>query len=56
MSSLYDQIIEAIPELENSIEFRNGMIIIQDDSDGLGEYIAEWNSSKKIPKGLKIGK
>jgi hypothetical protein len=31
-------------------------IILQDDSDGQGAYIAEWNYPKPIPEGLKLGK
>lgn len=54
--SLYEQIIEALPELENSLAFENGEIILQDDSDGLGAYIAVWNYSKPLPDGFKIGK
>jgi hypothetical protein len=33
-----------------------GSIKLQDDSDGKGVYIAEWNYSEPIPDGLKIGK
>jgi hypothetical protein len=32
------------------------IIMLQDDSDGLGAYIAVWNYSKPIPDGLKLGK
>jgi hypothetical protein len=31
-------------------------IILQDDSDGVGAYIAEWKYSKPIPEGLTLGK
>ena len=31
-------------------------IKLQDDSDGVGVYIAEWNYAKPIPEGLKLGK
>jgi len=54
--SLYEQIIEVYPELEGSDNFRDGTIILQDDSDGLGAYVREWNYSKPLPNGLKIGK
>jgi hypothetical protein len=54
--SLYDQIIAAFPELENTRSFIDGTIILQNDSDDAGDYIAEWNYSKPIPDGLKLGK
>jgi len=34
---------------------RTGSILLQDDGDGV-QYIAEWNYSKPIPKGMKLGK
>ena len=51
---LYETIIEAYPEL-TSIDFTTN-IILQDDSDGLGAYIREWNYSEPIPEGLTLGK
>ena len=54
--SLYEKIIEIYPELENSGKFFNGTIILQNDSDGLGDFIAAWNYEKPIPEGLKLGK
>jgi hypothetical protein len=52
---LWQKIIEALPELDGLVLFENG-IELQDDSDGVGAYIREWNYSKPIPKGLKLGK
>jgi len=54
--SLYDQIIEAYPELENSSSFIDGTIILQNDSDGVGDYIAKWDYEQPIPEGLTLGK
>jgi hypothetical protein len=54
--SLYDQIIAAYPELEGSDVFRYGVILLQDDSDGDGVYIAAWNYSEPLPEGLTVGK
>ena len=54
--SLYNQIIEAYPELETSDAFTDGTIKLQDDSDGVGAYIREWNYSQPIPEGLTLGK
>jgi hypothetical protein len=52
--SLYEKIIAEYPELEGSPEFINGSIRLQNDGDG--DYIAKWEYSKPLPKGLKIGK
>lgn len=54
--SIYQKVIETYPELENGLEFRLGKIIIQDDSDGQGDFIAKWDYDKPIPEGLKLGK
>lgn len=51
---LWQTIRETYPELTEEDFIKN--IILQDDSDGLGAYIAAWNYSKPIPKGLKLGK
>lgn len=54
--TLYEQIIVAYPELEGTNNFSNGTIILQNDSDGLGDYIAKWEYSKPLPEGMKVGK
>lgn len=54
--SLYDEIISIYSELQGSDLFINGVIILQNDSDGLGDYIAKWEYDKPIPAGLKLGK
>jgi hypothetical protein len=54
--TLYEQIIAIYPELTDEDFGSNGSIRIQDDSDGLGAFIATWEYSKPIPKGLKLGK
>jgi len=52
--SLYEKIIAEYPELlEMPDEFVNGSIRLQNDGDG--DYIAKWEYSKPLPKGLKIG-
>ena len=56
--SLYSEIIEVYPELTitpEKDEFLNGTIVLADDGDGIN-YIKEWNYSKPIPAGLKLGK
>ena len=53
--NLYDKIITEYPELENSDIFVD-KIILQNDSDGVGDYIAKWDYSQPIPEGLTLGK
>jgi hypothetical protein len=53
--TVYETIIAAYPELENADLFGAG-IILQDDSDGQGAFIAEWNYSQPLPEGMKVGK
>jgi hypothetical protein len=42
------------PEITDNDFFKT--IILQDDSDGQGAYIAEWNYSQPLPEGMKVGK
>jgi len=39
--SLYQKIIQIYPELA-TFDFASGVIILQNDSDGKGDYIAKW--------------
>ena len=39
---MYEKIIKLYPELEN-FYFASRLIIIQNDSDGKGDYIKSWN-------------
>ena len=39
---MYDKLIKIYPELAN-FDFANGVITLQNDSDGKGDYIAKWN-------------
>lgn len=51
--NLQEQIIEIYPELQDNIDiFMGRVILIQNDSDGRGEYIAEWNYSQPLPETL----
>jgi hypothetical protein len=54
--SLYDEVIAFYPELTMSNLFGDGTITLQNDSDGKGDFIREWNYSKPLPAGLKLGK
>ena len=40
--ALYNDIVAALPELEDLLAFSNGTIILQNDSDDAGDYIAKW--------------
>ena len=53
--SIYEIIVDAYPELLDYKLFDKN-IVLQDDSDGIGAYIAKWEYSQPIPTGLKLGK
>lgn len=41
--TLYEKVMKLYPELtENDFGFLGGTIILQNDSDGRGDYIAKW--------------
>jgi hypothetical protein len=41
--SLYDRVIALYPELKDTPEvFANGVIVLQNDSDDKGDFIAKW--------------
>jgi len=54
--TLYNDLVAALPELEASPAFADGTIILQNDADAAGDYIAKWDYSKPLPKGFKVGK
>jgi hypothetical protein len=41
--SLYDDIVNLYPELTPEDFGPRGTIVLQNDSDGRGDYIAKWN-------------
>jgi len=53
--TIYETITTVYPELEGVDLFGAG-IMLQDDSDGQGIFIAEWAYSKPLPAELKLGK
>jgi hypothetical protein len=53
---LWEKIIEAFSEISSTEDFRKLGIYLQDDSDGVGAYIAKWEYTKPIPEGLTLGK
>jgi hypothetical protein len=54
--ALYDDLIAALPELEGSDAFAKNLIVLQNDGDAIGDYIAAWHFVKPLPKGFKVGK
>lgn len=54
--TIYEIILAAYPELTEKDFGTIGLIKLQDDSDGEGVYLAEWNYEKPLPEGLKVGK
>jgi hypothetical protein len=55
--TLLEQIIAVYSELTSEDFIPNvGSILLQDDSDGQGPYIAKWEYHKPIPDGLTLGK
>jgi hypothetical protein len=53
--TIIETIVTAYPELQDADLFSFG-VVLQDDSDGQGTFIAAWDYSKPIPDGLKLGK
>ena len=51
---LWQKIIAAYSEINPTDNFSDLGIYLQDDSDGVGAYIAKWEYIKPIPDGLKI--
>lgn len=50
--TLYEAIIRNFPELEGKI-LQTPEILLQNDSDGTGDYIAKWEYAKSLPEELK---
>jgi len=52
---LFTQITTVYPELTSEDFGKLNTIELRDDGDGI-QYISQWNFSKPIPDGLKLGK
>jgi hypothetical protein len=52
-----EDLMAAIPSLKNG-DFSPmlDIIVLQDDSDGLGPFIAKWEYPEPLPEGFKVGK
>jgi hypothetical protein len=46
--TLYEKIIRLYPELA-TFDFASGVITLQNDSDGKGDYIAKWEHTLPRP-------
>jgi len=55
---LSQKIMQVYPEVtDKDFDYlAGGTILLRDDGDGLGAYIAQWDYSKPIPEGMKVGK
>lgn len=50
---LYDLVISEVPSLvDNRDAFVDGVVTLQDDSDGTGPYIRAWNYAEPMPAAL----
>ena len=47
--ALYDQILACIPTLTPADFAPNGTIMLQNDSDGKGDYIKSWTNANTQP-------
>jgi len=55
--TLFETIIKAYPELTDAdFDPATGTILLRNDADESGDYIAKWEFAKPVPKGLKLGK
>jgi hypothetical protein len=52
--NLYEKIIAIYPEL-STFNFASGVITLQNDSDGKGDYIAKWEHTLPRPTDEQLG-
>jgi hypothetical protein len=52
--TLYEKIIALYPEL-STFDFASGVITLQNDSDGKGDYIAKWEHTLPKPTDEQLG-
>jgi len=50
--TLYEAVIRNFPELEGKL-LQTPEIILQNDADGKGDYIAKWDYAQPLPEELK---
>jgi XkdW protein len=51
---MYDKLIKIYPELVD-FDFASGVITLQNDSDGRGDYIKEWTHELPQPTAEQLG-
>ena len=52
--SLFELVIQEFPEIaDNKDPLIDGRIVLQNDSDGTGDYISSWNYEQPISESLK---
>jgi hypothetical protein len=51
---LHEKIISLYPEL-STFDFASGIITLQNDSDGKGDYIAKWEHTLPRPTDEQLG-
>ena len=51
---LYEKIIALYPEL-STFDFASGIITLQNNSDGKGDYIAKWEHTLPRPTDEQLG-
>lgn len=55
--TLYETIITTYPELTDAdFDPAKGTILLRNDADKSGDYIAKWEFAKPIPTNCKLGK
>jgi hypothetical protein len=56
--TLFEELLQAEPKLtsDDFAYHKGGSICLQNDADGLGDYIKIWNYSLPIPEGFTLGK
>ena len=55
--SIWDKLVKEYAELtDRDFDREDGTILLKNDGDGQGDYIAKWEYSKPIPEGLTLGK
>lgn len=55
--NIIDELLNKVEGLKrDNFSPLDGRIVIQDDGDEAGAYIAKWEYSKPLPSNLKLGK
>jgi hypothetical protein len=52
---LWEKIVEALPEIKATDDFRKLGIYLKDDGDGI-EYVEKWEYTDPLPSRIVLGK